>query len=164
MPNLIKILADIEIEPILESYIKNEPSFVWLADQHKGKQTGLQFYDNSDPWLSATGRTNISAMKFDKINPFFIGTIFEEIINLYNLKRTRLLWLNSWSCYTFHTDDSPRIHIPLITNPNSYMLFKNGLINHLEIGKVYWVDTRKEHSAMNGSNNPRLHIVGCVSG
>lgn len=70
------------------------------------------------------------------------------------------MWLGSCACYTFHSDSSPRIHVPIITNKESFLVFMHSGIHHLEIGKVYWVDTTQIHSAMNGSSEWRLHLVG----
>lgn len=61
-----------------------------------------------------------------------------------------------------HADTTPRVHIPLITNPQSWFIFKNGMTINLDVGKVYWLDTRREHTAINGSDDWRLHLVGVV--
>lgn len=159
--NYIKVIDNIEIEHLLKFYRENQEKFVWKDINDKGKQTGLQYALNRDPWLSATGRTDIRSKYFFLTNPFFKDSVFEYIIKKYNLIRTRLLWLSPQSCYTMHFDDSPRIHIPLITNQDSFLIFRDGIVEHLQIGKVYWVDTRKFHTAINGGESPRLHLVGC---
>jgi hypothetical protein len=61
-----------------------------------------------------------------------------------------------------HYDKNPRIHIPLLTNPECYFVFKNGMIQHLEVGSSYWVDTRLHHTFINCSAQKRLHLVGVV--
>lgn len=162
MDTLIRTIGEIDISELLEFYHTTEKDISWSSFDQKGKQAGVQFLKGTDPWAGSTDRVKIYSRNFDQLNPFFVDSPFEQLIESWKLKRTRLMWLGPWSCYTFHRDDSPRIHIPLITNPNAYFLFKIGLVKHLAAGQVYWVNTREEHSAMNGSDEPRLHIVGCV--
>lgn len=157
----IKIIDLIDINDLLNFYYQHQADFIWKDIDNKGKQSGLQYALNRDPWLSATERTDIPSKYFFLTNNFFKNSPFDEVIKKFNLTRTRLLWLNPYSCYTMHFDDSPRIHIPLITNSDSFVVFKDGIVEHLEIGKVYWVDTRKTHTAINGGELARLHLVGC---
>lgn len=162
MKDLVKIIDNISIDDMIDFYQKNEDKFIWKEIKNKGKQTSLQYAINHDVWLGATERTKIKSKYFFLINPFFQDTVFKDIIQKYKLFRTRLLWLNAQSCYSMHFDDSPRIHIPLITNPDSYIVFKDGKVEHLEAGKVYWIDTRETHTAINGGDHARLHLVGCL--
>lgn len=158
----IKIVDEIKIKPLLDYYNEHEKNFIWNTKDNKGKQSGLQYALNQDPWLSATERVKIKSRYFFLINPYFKNSIFENIITKYKLFRTRLLWLHSQNCYSMHFDDTPRIHIPLTTNSDSFIIFKDGVVEHLEIGKIYWVNTCKIHTAMNGGETSRLHLVGCI--
>ena len=77
------------------------------------------------------------------------------------------MWVNPMSCYSLHKDSTPRIHIPLITNPSCYFIFKEnntpeGIIQHLPVGSVYWTNTTVSHTFINCSELPRLHLVGVV--
>jgi hypothetical protein len=160
---MIKYINDIDVTSILESYSKIESNIVWTEYGHKGKQTGLQYYNNEDPWSNAVGISRGRELEYNKLNPFFKDTIFEKLIKEYDLKRTRLMWVYPFACYSMHGDITPRIHIPLITNPECYFVFKNGMIEHLEVGASYWVDTRLRHTFINCSIHKRLHLVGVVS-
>jgi hypothetical protein len=159
---MIKVLKAIDINLLLESYSKIECDMVWTEYGHKGKQTGLQYYNNEDPWTSAVGISQGRELEYNRLNPFFKNTIFEEIIKEYNLKRSRLMWVYPFACYSMHIDTTPRIHIPIITNLECYFVFKNGSMEHLEIGSSYWVDTRLPHTFINCSEHKRLHLVGVV--
>ena len=158
---MIKTIEDINYKEILNEYLKLENDIVW-NDFVKSKQSGLQYIENGDPWLSATGKSNGKDLNFDILNEFFKDTIFEEIIKKYNLKRTRLMWINPGCCYSMHKDLTPRVHIPLITNNQCFMVFKSGIVKYLPPGRVYWTDTRFEHTSMNCSETPRLHLIGVV--
>ena len=58
-----------------------------------------------------------------------------------------------------HTDPWPcRVHVPLLTNPQA-MLTVEGVDYHLEAGKAYLVDGRREHAVRNAGPTPRVHFV-----
>lgn len=159
---MIKVLAKIDEQLILDSFNLIEENIIWTSYGHKGRQAGLQYKDNEDPWTSAVGRSAGQESTYTNLNPFFKDTIFEELINQYNLTRTRLMWVDPYACYSIHKDETPRVHIPLITNPQCYFVFQSGRIIHLNKKLVWWVDTRKAHTFMNCSDFPRLHLVGAV--
>ena len=56
-----------------------------------------------------------------------------------------------------------RIHIPLITNPD--VRFQQWTLDgeikeaHMRAGEVWYLDTRKPHTAVNGGSTPRVHLV-----
>ena len=159
---MIQVLAKIDEQPILDSFNLIEENITWTSYGHKGRQAGLQFKDNEDPWSSAVGKSQGAELAYTNLNPFFKDTIFEELIDKYKLLRTRLMWVGPYACYSMHKDQTPRIHIPLITNPECYFLFYPGQLKNLKKGSVWWVDTTKTHTFINCSDQPRLHLVGVV--
>ena len=78
--------------------------------------------------------------------------------------RTRIMLARPKSCYSIHKDYSPRLHLPLVTNTECNFLLTDPLqMFHLPAdGTTTWVDTRNRHTAMNGSTDPRLHLVMIV--
>ena len=159
---LIRNVGEIDTKPILESYFKLEENMHWYEGGTKGRQSGLQYKPGEDPWFSAVGVSKGQELTYTEINPFFKDTIFEELINKYNVKRARLLWVNPMSCYSIHRDTTPRLHIPLITNPQCFFVFKQGLIEHLSVGRVYKLKTTELHTFMNCSEEGRLHFIGVL--
>jgi len=159
---MIKCINDIDVNAILDSYSKIKSNIAWTDYGHKGRQVGLQYYNDEDPWTSAVGKSQGNELEYNKLNPFFKDTIFEEVIKEYDLKKTRLMWVYPFACYSMHYDATPRIHIPLLTNPECYFVFKTGIVQHLEVGSSYWVDTRLHHTFINCSPQKRLHLVGVV--
>ena len=161
---MIKILRDIDISALLNFYQTVENLIQWTEYGHKGKQTGLQYKEGEDYWTSAVGKHTDDDLKYNNINPFFKNSEFENIINEYNLTRSRFMWLYPYACYTLHRDQTPRLHIPLITNTECFLLFKpGGKLIHLDIGKIYKAETRITHTAINCSEFPRLHFVGVLT-
>jgi hypothetical protein len=162
---MIKILRKIDTTPLLEAYTQLESSVQWTSSGHKGRQAGLQNILGEDVWSSAVGKSQGNDLNCAELNSAIKDTIFEDVINEYKLTRTRLMWVNPYSCYSMHHDKTPRIHVPLITNANCYFVFntyKEKRIQYLPAGFVYWVDTRHLHTFMNTSDHPRLHLVGVV--
>lgn len=157
---MIKILKKTNNLEFLAAYLKIEKEICWSGSGHKGKQTGLQYRLNEDPWSSAVGRAREHEYEFDLLNPFFKNTIFESFILEHSLVRTRLMWSGPYSCYSMHRDNFPRIHLPIITNIKCYFLFKDSVPQHMPVNNVYWVDTTKPHTFINCSEHHRLHLVG----
>ena len=160
-------LKEIDTKGYLEEYQALENQLHWNTFRKdgglKGKQVGLQYHDDErNIWFDSTDKHRIPERLFNKLNPIFSGTIFESVINEYNLTRSRFMLLAPWSCYSMHRDKTKRLHIPLITNDQSFIIFKDGPAEHLPTGWIYSVDTTKHHTAMNGSNDWRLHFIGCL--
>jgi len=148
---------------LFEIYKSLEKDIVWTSFGPLNKQAGLQYLEQEDPWTSAVGKSKGRDIEYTALNTFFQNTEFENIIHKYNLKRTRFMWVGPYTCYSMHKDISPRIHIPIITNPSCYFVFETGGIVHLESDGVYWLDTRFNHTFMNCSDQHRLHLVGVVN-
>jgi len=159
---MIRILNKIDNLSLLNAYYALEQNINWTNFGHSGKQSGLQFKDNEDHWTSAVGPSSGNELLSCNLNPFFKGTVFEDIINEYNLYKTRLMWVGSKTCYSMHRDETPRIHIPIITHPDCYFVFRTGMLQHLSTDNVWWVDTTKTHTFINCSDKNRLHLVGAV--
>jgi hypothetical protein len=159
---MIKLLSQIDVVPLLDEFHRLEKDIKWTEYGHKGKQAGLQHKISEDPWTSAVGKSQGQEIAYTTLNPFFKDTVFEEIINKYKLLRTRLMWVGPYACYSMHKDQTPRIHIPLITNPECYFVFLHGQLTNLKDGYTWWVDTTKTHTFINCSDQHRLHLVGVV--
>ena len=164
---MIKILENLDIQPFVECYNNLKDNIIW-SEFESGQQAGLQYRPGNDVWTDAVGKPSSkpdskNTWVQDKVlNEIFKNTVFESVIEKYNITRTRFMWLKPFSCYSIHRDLSERLHIPLITNPDCYFVFKKEGLFHLETGKVYFVDTKKEHTAINCSNQWRLHLLGRV--
>jgi hypothetical protein len=87
---------------------------------------------------------------------------FLNFLNTYEIGRMRIMRLTPRTCYSFHRDLTPRIHVPIITNPENYMIIETEL-KHLTPGKIWWTDTRKLHTALNTGERDRFHLLVEVS-
>ena len=105
-----------------------------------------------------------SSTLIPKSNSMIIGKntgIVNSIMAKYGMIRTRLMASKPKTCLTIHADMSKRIHIPLMSNPECLMVIEDRAY-YLEPGKVYLTNTTLRHTALNGSQTNRLHIVGCI--
>jgi hypothetical protein len=157
---MIKEIDKFQLERAKEDYFRLEHLIQWGFNEQKGRQASVQYKEGDDIWRGSVDRSKGNEFEYNILNPVFKNSIFEELILKYRLKRSRLLWLHQWSCYSLHRDWTPRIHFPIITNPQCFLIFKNGEVEHLKEGIVYYTDTRFFHTAMNGSEQMRLHFVG----
>lgn len=122
------------------------------------------------PWNIVDGLESLkvyngaSESDFDQIHETFINTTFENIINDFQLFRTRIMIMKGKSCYSFHSDSTWRLHIPIMTTKDCVFYFPNHKEQyHLELGKVYLVNTRETHTFINASTKDRWHLVGCIN-
>jgi len=105
--------------------------------------------------------------QFSEFNPKFAGTYFEDVISelkrRFPIGRTRVLSKGLYNCNSWHRDPEPRLHIPIITNPGSLFIV-NHHVTHLPAdGSVYFTDTRGYHTALNGGDTQRVHVVAALA-
>lgn len=86
-----------------------------------------------------------------------------QIISDLGMYRTRIMKMGPKSCYSYHYDYTKRIHIPLITNENCFMVIEDKVHRYPADGNHYLVDTTKMHTFVNASFEERIHIVGCIN-
>jgi aspartyl/asparaginyl beta-hydroxylase (cupin superfamily) len=163
----ITILEDnIDIKTILEeaNSIKVALGMGWNDMEQVGLQGHKPGLNPMDEWKQSTGRVaNVQYPEnYFKYDLWSTPTI-NRYINKYGLKRTRIMKSSSKTCLTLHNDMTKRVHIPLITNDQCFMVI-DSQVHYLEPGKIYLTDTTKLHTAVNASPSFRVHIVGCMYG
>lgn len=104
---------------------------------------------------------------FSEFVPHFAGTYFETVHEAlkarFPIGRMRILSKGLYNCNSWHRDPEPRLHIPLVTNPGSLFIV-NHHVTHLPAdGSVYFTDTRGYHSAINGGEQHRVHLVAALA-
>lgn len=109
----------------------------------------------------------VPEIDFSEFNPKFRGTYFEhvhqELTKRFPIGRTRILSKGLYNCNSWHRDPEPRLHIPIETNPGSLFVV-NHHVTHLPAdGSVYFTDTRAYHTALNGGETRRVHLVAALA-
>jgi len=98
--------------------------------------------------------------------PLLMNTYFKNIYDTlsehYKLGRVRILKLDSRTSLSYHRDPEARLHVPIITNPGALMIVENSAYHMKATGGVYYVDTTRYHTALNGGNEARIHLVATI--
>ena len=109
---------------------------------------------------------DIDESKYTELVPEFENTYFEEVYETlkkkYKLGRVRLLLKEPRSTLSWHRDPEPRLHIPIITNPGCIMVIDNVAKHMPADGSVWITNNKKYHTAFNGGEENRIHLVSCV--
>jgi len=134
-------------------------------------QIAIQTNDVSQAgWHTGVGKSTHKdsawELQFNQIQTGLKDTPVAEYIRWLGVDvyRTRIMLAREKSSYSIHRDYSPRLHLPLITNPQALFLFTEpASLHHMPAdGTTYWVDTKKQHTFINGSTEDRLHLVMIV--
>lgn len=150
----------IDIERILLELESLPPKDTW--NEH---QIMLQSVEGSNDASYGVGSISKYTDAQEDFNiPLFPNlTYTNNIIQDLNMYRTRVMLMPHKTCYSYHIDESPRIHIPLITNENCFFVIEDEVIRLPADGNHYLIDTTKKHTFVNASFEERIHIVGCIS-
>jgi len=108
----------------------------------------------------------VDESKYTEFHPKLIDSyfyeIYKELCKHYEIGRVRVLKLLPRSTLSWHRDPEARIHIPITTNPGSILIVDNFATNLPADGSAYFMNTRKYHTAINGGEENRVHIVATV--
>lgn len=140
-------------------------------DNNRDGQIAIQTDDNSEEdWRAGTGKSKSKTAHweqlFDKLQPSLVGSPIDEYLQWLDVPvyRARLMLSREKSCYSVHHDFSPRLHLPLVTNPQcNFLITKPLQMFHLPAdGTTTWVNTKLPHTFFNGSTEKRFHLVMIV--
>ena len=93
----------------------------------------------------------------------YFETVYDELSARYPIGRVRILEKSSFNCNSWHRDPEPRIHIPIVTNPGALFIVNHHCTHLPADGSVYFTDTRGYHTALNGGDQPRTHLVAALA-
>ena len=128
--------------------------------------SGLFFTRVDDTYEEVRREDVVDEFKFTELVPAFKGTYFEhihdELTKRFPIGRMRVLSKGLYNCNSWHRDPEPRLHIPIITNPGSLFLVNHHATHLPADGSVYFTDTRGYHTALNGGETNRVHIVAAL--
>lgn len=129
--------------------------------------SGRYWLRADDRYVEEPREDLVEESQFSQFNPEFAGTYFEdvhrELARRFPIGRMRVLSKGLYNCNSWHRDPEPRLHIPVISNPGSLFVV-NHHVTHLPAdGSVYFTDTRGYHTALNGGDTHRVHIVAALA-
>ena len=150
----------------------------WWTEGKRGHQAQFAIQsrkDSDDPYYESCGPQphlnkeykgyTLTEGSYDTTNEMFKDTYFENILNMFPFPvcRVRFVRLSSKACYRFHRDMTYKFHIPLVTNPSNVMIWpeqSHRIIVHMPAdGYIYFTETAISHTALNGGQDYRYHIV-----
>lgn len=127
-----------------------------------------RFYTRTDETLKEYARDDIiDESEFTDFVSKYKGTYFEyvhqELTKRYPIGRMRVLLKEIYNCNSWHRDPEPRLHIPIYTNPGALFIVNHHCTHLPADGSVYFTDTRGYHTALNGGESNRVHIVAALA-
>lgn len=128
--------------------------------------SGLFHTRVDDSYQEVAREERVDEFAFTEFVPRFDDTYFkhvwETLKELAPIGRMRVLSKGLYNCNSWHRDPEPRLHIPVISNPGALFVV-NHHVTHLPAdGSVYFTDTRGYHTALNGGESHRVHIVAAL--
>ena len=154
-------LGERDINAICLTQIPGDPNSIiggnvrglfWTRPDHTGVEV-----QRDDP---------IAEEKYSDFVKLFEDTYFREIydtlISRFRLGRIRLLWKLPRTTLSWHRDPEPRLHMPIITNPGAHMVIEE-VSHHMPAdGSVWITNNTRYHTAFNGGEEDRVHLVATV--
>ncbi len=121
------------------------------------------FWIKTDNHEEVQRETYVDESAYTELIPAAKNTYFEEIYNElrahYKIGRMRILSLVPRKSLSFHRDPEPRLHIPILTNPGALMIVDDYCTHMPANGRAYFMNTKKYHTALNGGESLRVHLV-----
>ena len=128
--------------------------------------SGLFWTRVDDSYQEVSREEPVDEHAFTEFVPLFADTYFkhvhDKLTQIFPVGRMRVLSKGIYNCNSWHRDPEPRLHIPIVSNPGSLFVV-NHHVTHLPAdGSVYFTDTRGYHTAINGGETHRTHIVAAL--
>lgn len=159
---IIKTVGTVENFASLQTFCLELYNKLQLPQISLQVKNGTSSWTQSSGWLKAQG----DEFLFDQIHPLLKNSVIDYFLsNLpFTVWRLRLMAMQPNTSYSWHSDPTPRIHIPIFTNEDCLFSFPGqGITENLKAnGSIYWTDTTKTHSFLNKSTFIRIHLVGII--
>lgn len=174
--NFRKLNIHFDIEAIIEAYnlavekigfSGNLVNCISLTHKNSGvnDQRGV-FWTMNEDYKEVQVERFVNEDAYKVFEPLLYETYLKNVYDVlskhFKLGRIRILKLGSRTSLSFHRDPEARIHIPIITNPGALMVVGNEAFHMPADGTAYFVDTTKYHTALNGGNVERIHLVATI--
>lgn len=163
--SIIKTKFKFDNQKLLEIY-----NFISLPenDDVDKNQIYITSFDGKTTMVDSQFKENYKKLpekELNLLNKQFKNTYLEEVLNEINKHYVTSKWrfmtlTPERRAYSYHYDETKRLHIPLITNEDCFFLVDDELCKMPEKGQLYELDTTKKHTALNLSWKNRVHIVG----
>ena len=145
---------------LLEKYPVREERQICLTHRPEVIDLEKRLYEGAGGLRSKFGEFEFSKIN-EELNGLYVYDYLKELASRRKLGRTRIMVLPPRVCYSMHRDWSMyRFHVALQTNKHAYIIYESGEMYHIPSdGHVYKMETHPIHSAFNGGNSDRIHLV-----
>ncbi len=137
-----------------------------VARETANDLSGLFWTRVDDSYQEVQREEFVDERAFSEFAPLFADTyfkhVYDELSRRFAVGRMRVLSKGLYNCNSWHRDPEPRVHIPIVSNPGA-LFAVNHHITHLPAdGSAYFTDTRGYHTALNGGETHRAHLVAAI--
>lgn len=157
-----ELIQRLDLEP---NFPEIQKEVLALVQAHPDcSQISLQTRPKYPDWQDGVGTLprHLSEADYNYLNPQLLGSALAKYIHSLGsrARRTRIMVMQPGAGYSLHRDPNPRWHLPIVTNAGAEFLFPtHNLRAHLELGRLYLVDTKELHTAKNSGRDVRIHLV-----
>lgn len=135
------------------------------ATDAKSDPRGI-FWTHNENYEEIQVEKRVEEEAYRVFEPLLMDTYFKNVYDVLSrhfvLGRVRILKLCSRSALSYHRDPENRLHIPIVTNPGALMIVEKEAQHLKADGSVYYMKTQKYHTALNGGNEARVHVVATI--
>ncbi len=151
-------------------YVKMLDDYYKIYDSIQKNQIYISSYDGKTyefNYEDIKKDKTLSEKNCTKINSWFFGSytekVYKELNEKFNICRARFMRMDENNrAYSYHSDPTGRLHIPLKTNKDCLFLVEDQVYSMQNLGKLYYLNTTKKHTALNLSWEERIHFVVCL--
>jgi hypothetical protein len=168
MSPIVDCQIQFDTEKLIDSYNSVEIPKDFTYDQN---QIAITSFDGKQ--LLVDSRFNedykrIPEADLNLLNEHFKDTYVEEVLNIINKRYKTTKWrfmrlTSERRAYSYHNDETKRLHIPLLTNDECMFIIEKQLYEMNHLGRMYEMDTTQHHTALNLGWTDRVHMVGAYS-
>lgn len=143
----------------------NAVSLTQMPNTEEAERRGIFWIKNED-YVEEEREKHVDENKYTELATSVRGTYLEKVIEelrgRFKLGRIRLLTLNPRTSLSFHRDPQARVHVPIISNPGSLVIVDKFCAHLPANGCAYYMNTKKYHTALNGGECVRVHLVATI--
>lgn len=136
-----------------------------IPNSNSWDQRGI-FWIRNEEYTETQREEHVDESSYTELIPEIKDTyfeyIYEELSKHFEIGRMRLLLLEPRNSLSFHRDPEPRLHIPILTNPGCLFIVDNFSTHLAAEGLVYYTNTKKYHTTLNGGETNRVHLVATI--
>lgn len=154
-------LGEHDVQALMLTQVPNQPE-----SRAGGNVHGIYWTRPDHTGVEVPRGDGIDEAAYTEFVSDFQGTYFEHVVaelrKHYAIGRVRLLWKHPRTTLSLHRDPEPRLHLVIHTNPGACMVIEDECFHIPADGHVWVTNTERYHTAFNGGEEVRVHLVATV--